>query len=65
MTTQQKINKWMSSHPLRSAFVIEALHKYADNLIENEAQVKQDMTKGFIDGESWISIAKEVKRDLV
>ncbi len=49
---------------LMQMFVIDALTKHADRIVEHAEEVKAQMAEGFISGEAWVSVAKELQAEL-
>ncbi len=47
--------------PINQMFVIEAICKYANQVLDNEQKVLENMAKGFISGEAWVQCAKDWK----
>lgn len=55
----------VSNHgPLAQLFVLDALEKWSDKIIASEAEVVSSMEKSFINGEAWVSVAREIKAKL-
>jgi hypothetical protein len=40
-------------------FVVEALTKWSEIVIKNQAKLRKDMKDGFISADAWIACAKE------
>ena len=45
--------------PLKQVWLLDALDKWSNHLIENESDVLKEMENSFINGEAWIQCAKE------
>ncbi len=63
-TVAEQIEHFLTwNHPLLHAFVIEALIKYSDQIIENREQVIENMKNSFISGDAWVHCAEEVLKE--
>ena len=49
--------------PMNQVWLMEAASKYAEQLVENEAEVLKGMEGGFIHGPAWIECAKKWKAE--
>ena len=47
--------------PLNQAFVMDAIGKLADKIVENEDEVLKSMEGGFVHGPAWVKCAKDYK----
>ena len=47
--------------PISSLFVLEAIGRYADQVLENKEQLKEEMKMHIIQPELWIQIAEDWK----
>ncbi len=45
---------------LMQGFIIDALTKYSQHLINNEDKVIEQMKDSFVSGEAWVGCAKEL-----
>lgn len=45
-------------------FIIDALTKYSNHVLQNERQALEEMAGGFIPGEVWVATARSLKRHL-
>ena len=50
--------------PMGQMFVIDALRKFSDKIVAEEAQVLEEMKDGFVTGESWVATARALKAHL-
>ena len=51
--------------PMNQAFVIEAINRYAEQLIKNKEQVIKEMNSGWVNGEVWVGCAEQwINHDL-
>ena len=46
--------------PIMQLFVIDALAKFSEQIINNESKVIKQMEDSFISGEAWVGCAKEL-----
>lgn len=49
------------AHPVSGLFVIEALHKFADQVLKDQDQLRKDMKNHIIAPDYWIAMAKAWK----
>jgi hypothetical protein len=49
---------------LMQLFIIDALIKHSDRVVEHEAEVLQVMENSMIHGPAWVGCAKELKKAL-
>lgn len=47
-------------HPLYFAFIAESIARYSDQLLKDEAATLKAMEHSFINGETWLDIAKDM-----
>lgn len=47
-------------NPLYYAFATESIARYSDQLLKDEAATLKAMEHSFINGETWVSIAKDM-----
>ena len=45
--------------PMNQMFVIEAINRYAEQLIKNKEQVIKEMNSSWINGQSWVGCAEQ------
>lgn len=50
--------------PMAEMFVIDALTKHTQKIIDNETEVIEQMENDFIHGPAWVQVAKDIKREL-
>ena len=51
--------------PMNQMFVIEAINRYAEQLIKNKEQVIKEMDSGWVNGQSWVGCAEQwISHDL-
>lgn len=59
---KQAVKAFMEySQPVSGMFVIEAINKFAEQVLENQDQLREDMKNHIIAPDYWISIAKAWK----
>lgn len=46
---------------LSQIFIIEAILRYANEIVENQEKVKKEMHRHFIHPDAWIGAASEIK----
>jgi len=66
-TNTEIITEFMDFCPtgaMGQMFVIDALTKFSNKIIAEEAQVLEEMKDGFVTGESWVATAKALKAHL-
>lgn len=66
-TNQEFINRMIDFSrvgPLMQLFMLEAMTRYAVNVVADKENVIRDMDKGMISGHSWVRAAEELKREL-
>ena len=56
--TEQIENLLQWGHPLLHAFVIEAILRYAEQIVENREQVIADMANSLVHGPAWVACAE-------
>lgn len=49
---------------LAQVFIVEAIRRYATQVIENEAKLLEEMREHMISGEAWVGVAKEINGKL-
>lgn len=49
----------MEQHPLNQAFVIEAMGRYAGQIVEHKQEVMESMKNSFIEPAAWIGCAEK------
>ena len=57
---KKAISKLIQNDPLCYMFVVTAIHRYADQVLEDEAATIKSMERSFIVGEAWVRTAKEI-----
>lgn len=65
LTNEQLVSRFMNINPagaLGQCFLIEAVTKYADAVLADEAETRKQMEHSFIHPEGWIAAAKEWRR---
>ena len=56
----QLVQQYMSQgSPMHQLFAIEAVNRYAQQIIDNKERVIQQMNSGWIDGNSWVQSAEQ------
>ena len=51
--------------PMNQMFVIEAVNRYAEQLIKNKEQVIKEMDSSWVNGRSWVGCAEQwISHDL-
>lgn len=50
--------------PMKQLVVMDAVYKYCEQIIENEAAVLESMKDGMIYGPAWVSACKEIKKSI-
>ena len=61
-TNSERLDDFLSyGSPMNQAFLIEAVCRYADEILSDEAEVRKQMEDSFISPESWISAAKSAR----
>jgi len=66
-TNTEIVTEFMDFCPtgaLGQMFVIDALRKFSDKIVAEEAQVLEQMANGFVDGAAWVATAKALKAHL-
>lgn len=48
--------------PLNQAFVMEAITRYANLVIEQQDELRESMKDGFVHPEAWIKCAKDFNK---
>lgn len=59
-----KLMEFSQFGPLAQLFVLDALDKWSQKIIDNEATVLATMKDGFIAGEAWVGVAKEINKKI-
>ena len=68
MTNTERLTQIMEfskAGPMSQPFIMEAIRKYAEQIIDNEEQIIEQMQTSFICGESWVKTAKIVQQELM
>jgi len=60
----RRLMEFSSNGAMMQMMVITALEKYADQVLENRDEIKQQMKNSMIHPEAWIHTAEELKRAL-
>ena len=60
MTKAQSLAKLFRNHPLADAFIVEALTRYADDVLADDS----DWGNSFISKQAWQDLAKSMKENL-
>lgn len=55
-----KLMEFSKFGPLAQLFVIDALDKWSQKIIDSQEQVLVQMKDGFVSGEAWVGVAKEI-----
>ena len=64
-SNEDRIREYISyGSPMNQAFLIEAVVRYANEIITNEAAVREQMEGSFIHPDSWIAAAKSAREHL-
>lgn len=64
-TVAEQIEQLLTwGHPLLHAFVIEAILRYAEQIVENREQVIADMANSIVHGPAWVGCAEEAIKAL-
>lgn len=62
-TNVEKVTDFMNyGNPLKQAFVMEAIGRYADQLLKDEAKTLVAFQDTFVSGPAWIECAKQWKK---
>lgn len=63
MTNTELIEKFMEwGSPLNQVFVMEALNRYANLVIEEQDELRKSMVDHLIHPEAWIKCAKDFRK---
>lgn len=57
---QKALVKLAKINPLYYAFVTESIARYSDLILEDEGATIKAMSNGFVAGEAWVSVAKDM-----
>ena len=49
---------------LKQVFIIDAINKWCDYIIDNKEQVIKEMEKSMVSGEGWVRCAEELREYL-
>jgi hypothetical protein len=61
-TLQERTDRLLSFyHPMTAGFFVEALLRYADQVLEDEEETRKQMCSGLVGGDAWIEAAKAVR----
>lgn len=52
------VQSFMKSHPMNSVFVLEAVTRYAKDVVVNKHDFVKEMSHSIISGELWVEIAE-------
>lgn len=62
MSNIDLINRWLGfskTGPMTQLVAMHALESYCEGVVENEAQLRQEMQGGFISADAWIAACRE------
>jgi hypothetical protein len=59
----KEVVRLMESSGLMCGFVVQAIREFAKQVVEADPEEVKKNTKGFVDGDAWISCAKEIVAD--
>jgi hypothetical protein len=59
-TNTQRVTEYMDfGSPLKQAFVIEAISRYANEVVKNQKEIHSGMKHSFVSPDAWIACAKD------
>ena len=59
-----QIMKYSSYGALSQAFIIEAVRRYSEDVIEHEHEVRESMMNHIINPEAWLGVAREIDKKI-